>query len=59
MDTLFTVMTYAAAVLAGMVVALKVIAPMTKTKLDDEALEYAEKAEKVVETAEGYLKPKQ
>jgi hypothetical protein len=59
MDTLFTVMTYVGALLAGAIVALKVIAPMTKTDKDDKALEYAEKAEAAVEKAEDFIKPKQ
>lgn len=42
---LFDILTYAAAVLSGVILALKVIAPKTKTKVDDKALEYAEKAE--------------
>lgn len=51
---LYDILTYAAAVLAGVIVALRVIAPRTKTKKDDKALEYAEKAEEVI----GNLKPK-
>ncbi len=39
----------AAAVLAGLVVALRRIAPLTKTQLDDKALAVAEKAESVAE----------
>ena len=38
-----------AAVLAGIVVALKVIAPLTKTTVDDKVLDYAEKAESVID----------
>lgn len=41
-------------VIAGLVVALKVIAPLTKNKVDDKVLEVAEKAEDVLDT----LKPK-
>lgn len=38
-----------AGVLVGAIAALKIIAPLTKTTLDDKALEYAEKAEAIVE----------
>ena len=55
---LFTVLSITAAVLAGAVVALKVVAPMTKTTKDDKALEYAEKVEAVVEEAKAYVAPK-
>jgi len=43
-----TVLMVAGGVLAGVVVALKVIAPMTKNKVDDKVLEVAEKAEDVL-----------
>lgn len=46
MTTLLLVLS---ALLAGAVVALKVIAPMTKTTVDDTVLEYAEKAEAVID----------
>ena len=39
----------AGGLLAGIVVALKVIAPLTRTTADDKALEYAEKAKTVVD----------
>lgn len=35
---LTTILTAAVGLLAGIIVALKVIAPMTKTKIDDEVL---------------------
>lgn len=44
----------AAGLLAGIIVGLKVIAPLTKNKVDDKVLEYAEKAESILET----VKPK-
>lgn len=37
-----------AGILVGAVAALKVIAPRTKTKVDDKALELAEKAEAAI-----------
>jgi hypothetical protein len=39
----------AAGVLAGIVVALKVIAPLTKTTVDDKALQVAEKVKTVAD----------
>lgn len=42
---LATVLTYALAALSGAIVALKVIAPLTKNTVDDKVLEYAEDAE--------------
>lgn len=48
MDFTF-VLSVVAALLAGGVVALKVIAPLTKNTVDDKVLEYAEKAEEVVD----------
>jgi hypothetical protein len=39
-----------AGVLVGVVAALKIVAPLTKTTVDDKALELAEKAEAVVES---------
>jgi len=47
--TLALVLSVLAAVLAGAVVALKVIAPLTKTTADDKLLDYAEKAEAVID----------
>lgn len=38
-----------AGVLAGLVVALKAIAPLTKNTVDDKVLDYAEKAESVID----------
>ena len=42
MTTLLTVLSYALAVLAGGITALKIIAPKTKTTADDRALVYLE-----------------
>lgn len=53
---LLTVLTYAAAVLSGVVLALKVIAPMTKNTVDDKVLTYVEKAEDVVTELKGAVK---
>lgn len=49
MSTTALVLVVLAGVLAGVVAALKVIAPATKTTKDDKVLEYAEKAEEVVD----------
>lgn len=40
---LTTVLVFVAGLLAGVIAGLKVIAPLTKTKVDDKVLEYAEK----------------
>jgi len=54
---LMTILSYAVAVIAGAVVALRYIAPKTKTTADDKALAVGEK---VLETAEkvGFQVPK-
>lgn len=46
--TLALALVIAAGVLAGLVAALKVIAPATKNTTDDKVLQYAEDAESVV-----------
>ncbi len=46
---LTTVLLVLSGVLGGIVLALRVIAPLTKTKVDDDALALAEKAEAVVD----------
>lgn len=46
--SLATVLVFVTGLLAGAVAALKIIAPLTKTKWDDKAEEYAEKALDVV-----------
>lgn len=58
MATVMVVLAVAAAVLAAAVTVLKVVAPMTKTTVDDKALAYAEDAQAVVQKAEDYLAPK-
>lgn len=45
MDTLSLVVGVLAGALAGVIAALKLIAPLTKNTVDDKALEYAEKVE--------------
>lgn len=45
---LSTVLVFVTGLLAGAIAALKVIAPKTPTKVDDKALEYAEKAASVL-----------
>lgn len=50
-----TVLTYAALFAAGLAAGLKIIAPLTKTKVDDKILEYVEDLEKVVEGLGGRL----
>lgn len=44
-----TVLLYAGLVLGGLIAGLKVIAPLTKTKVDDDVLGYALRLEKVIE----------
>lgn len=46
---LTTILLYAGIFLAGLVAGLKVIAPLTKTTIDDKVLEYGEDAIKVLE----------
>lgn len=43
----------AGGVLAGLIAALTVIAPRTKTKVDDEILEDAKEAKKILDVVEG------
>ena len=42
------ILAFAGGLLSGLVVALKVIAPLTKNKVDDKILEVAEKAEELL-----------
>ena len=44
-----TVLLYAGLVLGGLIAGLKVIAPLTKSKVDDDLLGYALRLEKVIE----------
>lgn len=46
---LATVLTYVGIFVAGALAGLAVIAPLTKTKLDDSLLEYGEKGVKLLE----------
>lgn len=48
--TLALVITAVSGILVGIVATLKVIAPATKNTVDDKILDYAEKAEAVVES---------
>lgn len=48
-----TIVSYVGAVAAGVVLALKVIAPKTKTLLDDKILGYVEDLEKIIEALGG------
>lgn len=48
-----TVLAFASGILAGVVAALVIIAPKTKTTKDDKALEYAKKAQDVVDLLKG------
>lgn len=57
MTTVAIVLAVVAAVLGGVIAVLKVVAPMTKTTVDDKALEYAQDAETVVEKAQEYTAP--
>lgn len=43
-----TILTHAAAVLAGILVALRVIAPLTRNKVDDRVVEYGTKLEDMI-----------
>jgi hypothetical protein len=47
MDTLVLVVVAVVSLITGAVAGLKVLAPRTKTKVDDKALEYAQLAEPV------------
>lgn len=47
---LSTVLLYAALFLGGLVAGLKVVAPLTATKVDDKVLEYGEDAVKLLES---------
>jgi hypothetical protein len=53
-----TVLIFATGVLAGVIAALKIIAPKTKTTADDKVLEVAEKVEGVVTGLKDLGKPK-
>ncbi len=55
--TLTLALAVLSALLVGLVAGLKVLAPLTKTTADDKALEYAEKAETVVDAVKGYVEP--
>ena len=44
-----TILLVASGVIAGLIVGLKVIAPLTKNTIDDKVLLYAEDVEKVLE----------
>jgi hypothetical protein len=50
-----TILTYAALFSAGLIAGLKVIAPLTKTTVDDTVLGYLEDLEKIVESLGGKL----
>ncbi len=47
---LANILLYVGLFLGGAIAGLKVIAPLTKTKIDDEVLEYGEDAVKVLES---------
>ena len=54
---MLTALLVVAGVLAGVVAALKIIAPLTKTTKDDTVLKYAEDAEKMVDEAKDAVAP--
>ena len=58
MDTLLSVLLYAGLFLGGVVAGLKVIAPRTKTTVDDKLLQYAELVEGILEQL-GHPTPKE
>lgn len=54
---LTSILLIAGGVISGIVLALKVIAPLTKTTVDDKILIYAEDVEKVLEGIGGHGVP--
>lgn len=54
---LTSILLIASGVISGIVLALKVIAPLTKTSVDDKILVYAEDVEKVLEGIGGHKVP--